>query len=70
MGDPWTMLYASIETNKEMKEQFPVMIKEENEGLMTKKKKKWTPLPFDTLKKNLLQNFSIKCPVNIWVCGL
>lgn len=32
--------------------------------------KKWTPLPFDTLKKNLLQNFSIKCPINIWVCGL
>lgn len=37
MGDPWTMLYASVGTNKEMKEQFPVMIKEENEGLMTKK---------------------------------
>lgn len=39
------MLYASIETNKEMKEQFPVMIKEENEGLMTKKKKKMDTPP-------------------------
>lgn len=42
MGNPWTMLYASVGTNREMKEQFPVMIKGENEGL--KGKEMDTPL--------------------------